>query len=256
MLENKLRDRYKAIFESYQKESLKIHIKRFTELDGFLPHISTYYCITNTQTLQFEFVSKNSVSCLGYKSEELKQKGMEFFWKRMHPDDTGNWLDAMSELMKFTLNTISENERKMMSYSWNYRFKHFNGNYVHIIQNTTPLEFDASNRPIIGLAHYTILDEQSFFAVNATAKKLNIRNEYETLFFKSYSQKLISNGITNRERDVIRLLIIGNSSKQIGQKLHISFRTVETHRNNILRKMNVTSTTELINVLRSNPSGI
>ena len=256
MSETNLKDRYKEIFKTYDSSSLRTHIERFTELDKYLPFIYTFYCITNTQSLQFEFVSKNSVSCLGFKSEDLKIKGMEFFWERMHPDDTNRWLDAMSDLMKFTLLEIPDNERKKMSYTWNYRLKNNNNSYVNIIQNTTPLEFDANNKPIIGLAHYTVLDEQSYFAVNASAKKLNSSNEYETLFFKTYSQKLLSNSITNRERDIIRLLILGNSSKQISNKLHISIRTVDTHRSNILRKMNVSSTNELIAILNANPSVI
>lgn len=256
MIKNKLKDRYKAIFKSYHDITLKTHIEKFTELDEFLPYNSTFHCITNTQTLAFEFVSKNSISCLGFKPEELKNKGMEFFWQRMHPEDTKSWLEAMSELMKFTLKEIPENERNRMSYTWNYRFKHFNDSYVNIIQNTTPLKFDANSKPVAGLAHYTVVDAQSFFAVNATAKKLNSQKEYETLFFKSYSPKMLLNGITNRERDIVRLLVLGNSSKKIGEKLHISTRTVETHRNNILRKMNVTSTTELIAVLNSNLSNL
>lgn len=254
MENNILKDRYKEIFKSYDSNSLHAHIERFTELDKFLPFSSTFFCITNTQTLQFEFVSKNSISCLGIDAKDLKNKGMEFFWSRMHPKDTKSWLDAMTELMKFTLSNIPDSDRDKMSYTWNYRFKHENGTYVNVIQNTTPLEFDPYNKPIIGLAHYTIISEQIKFPVNASAKMLNSNNQYDTLFFKAFSQKLLSNGITKRERDVMRLLILGDSSKLIGEKLYISSRTVETHRSNILRKMNVSSTTELIAILSANPS--
>ena len=42
---------------------------------------------------------------------------------------------------------------------------------------------------------------------------------------------------TEREIEVIKLIAKGLSSKQIGLKLFISHRTVETHRNNILKKL-------------------
>lgn len=47
--------------------------------------------------------------------------------------------------------------------------------------------------------------------------------------------------LTDRERDVLRLLVRGLSSKEIGASLDISTRTVETHRANLMRKLGVKS---------------
>jgi DNA-binding NarL/FixJ family response regulator len=52
--------------------------------------------------------------------------------------------------------------------------------------------------------------------------------------------------LTSREVEVARLLAKGKSSKEIGEILEISVRTVETHRANIMRKLNVHSVTELV----------
>ena len=43
--------------------------------------------------------------------------------------------------------------------------------------------------------------------------------------------------LTEREIEIIKLTANGLSSKQIGEKLFISPRTAETHRNNILKKL-------------------
>jgi FixJ family two-component response regulator len=51
--------------------------------------------------------------------------------------------------------------------------------------------------------------------------------------------------LTPRERMVMELLAVGNSSKSIAAALHISVRTVESHRRTVLRKMSVASATEL-----------
>ena len=59
-------------------------------------------------------------------------------------------------------------------------------------------------------------------------------------------------GISNRERDIIRLLVLNHSSKVIGDKLNISSNTVDTHRRNILKKLNISSTGELIGMLKIN----
>ena len=52
--------------------------------------------------------------------------------------------------------------------------------------------------------------------------------------------------LTPRERMVMDLLALGKSSKSIAVALHISVRTVESHRRTVLRKMNVSSAAELV----------
>jgi DNA-binding NarL/FixJ family response regulator len=56
----------------------------------------------------------------------------------------------------------------------------------------------------------------------------------------------LSSRLTDRELQVLRLLSSGRSSKEIGGVLNISTRTVEAHRANIMRKLNVHSATELL----------
>jgi DNA-binding NarL/FixJ family response regulator len=52
--------------------------------------------------------------------------------------------------------------------------------------------------------------------------------------------------ISKREREIIRLIRKGFQSRQIGEELEISVRTVGKHRENIMRKCNVGNVTELI----------
>ena len=56
--------------------------------------------------------------------------------------------------------------------------------------------------------------------------------------------------LTDRERDVMRLVIEGLPNKLIADQLDISVRTVEVHRARVFDKMNVKSAVELANLLR------
>ena len=47
--------------------------------------------------------------------------------------------------------------------------------------------------------------------------------------------------LTDREREVLRLVVKGLSTKEIASQLDISTRTVETHRANLMRKLNLKS---------------
>lgn len=61
--------------------------------------------------------------------------------------------------------------------------------------------------------------------------------------------------LTERERDVMRLVIDGKPNKLVADALGISVRTVEVHRARVFDKMNVKSAVELANLLRSQGAG-
>ncbi|KAM3116284.1 response regulator transcription factor [Phormidesmis sp. 146-33] len=57
---------------------------------------------------------------------------------------------------------------------------------------------------------------------------------------------LMGTGMTDRERDVLHLLSGGLSNVQIGDKLHLSPRTVEKHVSSLLRKTDTSNRAELV----------
>ena len=61
-------------------------------------------------------------------------------------------------------------------------------------------------------------------------------------------QRRIS-ALTNREREIVDLIVEGKSSKEIAASLEISPRTVETHRANIMEKMQVGNLSSLVRLI-------
>jgi two-component system response regulator DctR len=59
--------------------------------------------------------------------------------------------------------------------------------------------------------------------------------------------------LTEREREVMRLVADGLPNKLIADRLDISVRTVEVHRARVFDKMEVKSAVELVNLLRGTP---
>ena len=58
--------------------------------------------------------------------------------------------------------------------------------------------------------------------------------------------------LTPRERDVLQLVVEGQSNEQIADSLYISKLTVETHRKNIFAKTEAGSLVDLVNFARDN----
>jgi DNA-binding NarL/FixJ family response regulator len=52
--------------------------------------------------------------------------------------------------------------------------------------------------------------------------------------------------ITARETDVLRLMAVGHSNKDIAAELHISVKTVEVHKANAMRKLKLTNRADVV----------
>ena len=79
-------------------------------------------------------------------------------------------------------------------------------------------------------------------ALAVSAQALTQRRGHESL------QRALAE-LTEREREVMRLVVDGRPNKLIADELDISVRTVEVHRARVFDKMNVKSAVELANLL-------
>lgn len=71
-----------------------------------------------------------------------------------------------------------------------------------------------------------------------------IIEDYVNNFPAAYTSA--SSVLTPREREVLQLLAEGKSTKQVASSLHVSAKTVETHRRQIMRKLGIHSLAELV----------
>ncbi len=76
--------------------------------------------------------------------------------------------------------------------------------------------------------------------------------EVSTALLKTEDIQNGTQNLTEREIEVLRLIVQEMTSKEIAEKLFLSERTVETHRKNMMRKTNVNSTVGLIKYAYSN----
>jgi two-component system response regulator NreC len=53
-------------------------------------------------------------------------------------------------------------------------------------------------------------------------------------------------GLSEREVDVLRLIALGYTNAEIGEQLHLSVRTVETHRAHVQQKLTLTTRSDLV----------
>ena len=62
---------------------------------------------------------------------------------------------------------------------------------------------------------------------------------------QSADEATASSILTAKEREVLQLIAEGHATKQIASRLHVSVKTIETHRKRIMEKLNIHSVAEL-----------
>lgn len=88
----------------------------------------------------------------------------------------------------------------------------------------------------------SILKGQTYLSPAVTDQLMNSDNSANALL----------NTLTKREIEILKHLADGKPNRIIGKSLHISTRTVDTHRSNILKKLNVKTNAELVKIAIGN----
>ena len=70
--------------------------------------------------------------------------------------------------------------------------------------------------------------------------------EQLALNLRSFDERQSHKRLTNREFEVFIMLVSGKSNTEIGNALHLSIKTVSTHKTNIMEKMGLKSVSALV----------
>jgi len=100
-----------------------------------------------------------------------------------------------------------------------------------------------SDRDLV-VAVEALANHKPFFTPRATELILNNFNSKGGPI--SELPETIGDRLTSREREIVQLLSEGKSSKEVASALSISVKTAETHRANIMRKLEIHSVSELV----------
>ena len=107
-----------------------------------------------------------------------------------------------------------------------------NGAKGYLLKNVDEKELELAIRNVAGGGKY----------FNSVISSIMIENMSQ----KPSTPMTVENNVSNREKEILKLVSEGQSNKMIADVLHISVRTVETHRLNLLRKLDVNNAAEMV----------
>lgn len=107
-----------------------------------------------------------------------------------------------------------------------------------------------------GFLPKNVKEEELTFAIHAILKGQTYLSPSVTAHLMSFDSNkgTLDNPLavlTKREIEILKYLAEGKNNREIGKTLHISVRTVDTHRSNILKKLKAKNNAELVRLALS-----
>jgi DNA-binding CsgD family transcriptional regulator len=170
---------------------------------------------------------------LGYDRDYIDRVGIKVMQDSVHPDDFMKCLDITQQAISFYGN-MKEEERYSTQFRFFFRIRQSKRLYQWVMQSNRHVHWDPSLPPL-DLAYIVELFDQSHPMKVMGVLKTNRRT---IELFPTENASILS-ALSSRELEILRLIALGLSSKEISEKLVIASNTVKTHRRNILTKLNV-----------------
>jgi DNA-binding CsgD family transcriptional regulator len=191
------------------------------------------YFLFRYASCRFIYFDSCYQSFTGYLPREHERGGLDFWFSKVHPDDRRMLGDRIIESLKISKHLFNKKHRDPQTL--NYRFKKGTGEWMWIQHSVYNLSIDADGK-LDKVLHKLQLLDLSNFPVNDTEIKYKVTlNNTEPV-----------NALTDREKQVLKLIAEGFSTKMIAGQLKISINTVETHRRHLLEKLDAKNSMELI----------
>lgn len=153
------------------------------------------------------FVNEAWVQLFGFSKEEAIGKRFRELGIVRDPS-------VRSRIFRHMIHSASVTELELVLYDRS-------GRALHVLNNITRMDFDGKEYLLSSLHDIT-------------------KQKQDAEERQRHDASLLE-GLTQRERDVLKLAIAGYSNKDIATRLGISYRTVEVHRSHCIRKLGTRS---------------
>ncbi|MCX2743043.1 LuxR C-terminal-related transcriptional regulator [Mangrovivirga sp. M17] len=222
---------------------LQKHVKNLRESEKYLPIGMTFLFITNSANQKYEFITKNVEHCTGLKLQDLYRDGVNYILSRIHPDETEQWHMIVGEIVNEIIR-LPEKQRLKTNFQLHYRLKNGSGKYINISDGHIPIALNNEGIPYLFLSQVTVLGSGGKSKPKGILMCLNENNEYDIIFKTPDKASKEDLCLSKREIEVLNYVGKGLTSKDIAEKIHVSKETVDKHRKNIIKKLDVNNVVE------------
>ncbi|MGB7785064.1 MAG: helix-turn-helix transcriptional regulator [Salinimicrobium sp.] len=181
------------------------------------------------QEFKTVFMSSKGLDQLGVSLNELKEMGSKYHERFFNNEDMEGFMQKLQSLMQ------NKDPEETFTFFQQVKFKD-REDWVWHVASIRIFHQDEAGNPTHLVTTAFPMDQMKH--IPNKAERLLAENQ----FFKNNLQKFLCLG--NRAKEVLRLVAMGKSSVEIAEELNISVETVNTHRKNIKKKLQINTTYE------------
>ncbi|CAH0996237.1 hypothetical protein EMA8858_02368 [Emticicia aquatica] len=204
--------------------------------------------VLDIKTMQYPLILGDVEKVCGWSSEYFYKVGVEGYISHfLHNDQLG--LNEVSKQINAYVPTLKQEQIKKFRAIYDYQMVGEDGLTRRVCQESIALKTDANGNISYFLAY---VSDISHFKREGK-QHIHLSGGDKNLLFEIINETNTCNQLpllSKRESEIAKLLGNGLLSEQIADKLHVSLNTIHTHRQNMLRKLELVDTTELLNFIK------
>ena len=253
----KKQDKYSKFFHEWKDQEFKDspdEDKMLSELEVLSQNIGMREGLViacfDYRKLNLAFYTGNVEELTGYPSSMFKSKGMETSFTMIYPEDREE-LFRFQKIIFDAFHQLTLTEKHRFEFSYTTRWVHrITQEVFWVMGRVKPYLIDSAGNFAMDL--HIILKLE--FPPKSKSYDWNysyLKDDGSRIFVSKNSPVDREISLTKKEKEIVKMILDGFESKEISEKLNISFNTVSTHRKNILRKLGARNVGEMIKILAS-----
>ncbi|MDB5025400.1 MAG: regulatory protein LuxR [Mucilaginibacter sp.] len=241
-----------VFYNNQQTDEAEIQgmLGKFRELNNYAyPSLPSYFAIDYINS-SYKLITENFKSVIGFDSREFLDGGLALVMNIFHADDFKIYNEKVfTANLGFLKNTAQCDHHKHI-FSYTFRVKSASGKYKWILQRGSYITSKETSLPLYSMG--MVMDLTNFKTDTIMLHTIERTNQdnalfstvnLETNYFYPHEEDAL---LTQQEKNVLKWIADGLSSKQLADKLFISEHTIISHRKNMLKKTNTKNVAELV----------
>jgi hypothetical protein len=208
------------------------------ELEEMTEAGNQFFHVADLIQAKIIWASKRSTQMIGIKPEELDAY---HFFEATHPDDIQKHTLGRAKMFKLA-NDLYTAKKGNALLSTNIRIRNFQGEYPDLLFQLYFM-YSIPYKTVFLFQVHTDIDT---FKKRKHGYHYYVGNDFSKFRYPDEKLLMIGNPLSEREFEIVKLIVAGLSSEQIAEKLFLSSHTVNTHRRNILEKSGKAHISDLI----------
>lgn len=204
--------------------------------------------IKDVKRMYYSCILGNVEKVCGWSKETFLNGGVQFYVAQI-PLPEYDGLEEMTRLINDYVVTVAASDTPKFRAIFDYKMIHADGSVHRIVQESIALKRDQNGNILFFLALVSDISTMK----RDCRQHLRLTDGVDSLLYEIDNQTGICRPIemlSKRELEVARLMGQHLTSDAIAEKLFISRYTVNTHRQNMIRKLGMEDTAELLNFLK------